>query len=382
MISPQAAQDREKISRQILGKGGDFPAYFKFYDDLARRNNDYHLTVSTSPCPLPVTNIDVLRAAKVITSNLSKTKKETEGQLRKDITSSSDSPDSRYHGNEPAAIGMAVEAMFMIDPAAKERHASDFRLGQHYRPSSWLPDETLASFVERIFPPSLVGSQEAVAAAAAAMEQGQHGALRARKLQKRLGARFRPTNNLAEHLLFDEQRNYLYIFHHVGFLKTQLARYEGGAVEALENIGLRESLEAGTLPPQLLVETLYSLQGVLFPSVDPASAQILDELIDKWRFDPECAEYDGMPQRSSNFRFIYWGERMAHLHQLMTRRPPRNKLERWFHSHSTEGNALLIALVALAISIVIGVVSIGLNIVQIWLTWMAWKYPSASSGGS
>ena len=136
----------------------------------------------------------------------------------------------------------------------------------------------------------------------------------------------------------------------------------------------------GTLPPQLLVETLYSIQAVLFPSIDPASARILDELVERRNFDPECTEYEGYKiflDPPPNFQFVYWGERMAHLHTLMTRRPPRNRLEKWFHSHSTEGNALLIALLALAISILVGVVSIALNIVQIWITWRAWKDAAA-----
>lgn len=134
---------------------------------------------------------------------------------------------------------------------------------------------------------------------------------------------------------------------------------------------------SGTLPPQLLVETLYTLQAVLFPSIDPESAHILDELVDRRGFDPDCAEYEGyelFQDPPPEFQFTYWGERLAHLHQLMSRRPPRNKLERWFHRHSTEGNALFIALLALAISILVGIVSIALNCVQIWITWYTWKY--------
>ncbi len=135
----------------------------------------------------------------------------------------------------------------------------------------------------------------------------------------------------------------------------------------------------GTMPPQLLVETLYSIQAVLFPSIDPDSAQILDELIDKRDFDPDCAEYEGYKlfrDPPPDFKFVYWGERMAHLQNLMTRRPPRNKLERWFHRHGNEGNAFFIALLALSISIIVGLISIGFNCVQIWITWMAWKYPT------
>ncbi len=133
------------------------------------------------------------------------------------------------------------------------------------------------------------------------------------------------------------------------------------------------------MPPQLLVETLYSIQAVLFPSIDPDSAQILDELIEKRNFDPDCAEYEGYKlfrDPPQEFKFVYWGERMAHLHRLMTCRPPRNKLERWFHRHSNEGNGFFIALLALFISILVGVVGIGLNCLQIWITWMAWKYPT------
>jgi hypothetical protein len=68
---------------------------------------------------------------------------------------------------------------------------------------------------------------------------------------------------------------------------------------------------------------------------------------------------------------------MALLHRRMTHRPPRNKLERLFHQYSTEGNALFVALLALLMSIIVGIVSIALNCVQIWITWMAWKKPVA-----
>lgn len=133
------------------------------------------------------------------------------------------------------------------------------------------------------------------------------------------------------------------------------------------------------MPPQLLVETLYSIQAVLFPSIDPESAEILDELIARRDFDPDCAEYEGYKlfrEPPPDFEFKFWGERMAHLHRLITYRPPRNRLERWFHQHGNERNALLIAFLALFISILVGVISIGLNCVQIWITWMAWKNPT------
>lgn len=51
--------------------------------------------------------------------------------------------------------------------------------------------------------------------------------LRARKLTEALGVAFALTNNLAEHLEFDERRRKIYIFHHAGFLKHQLKLTKG-----------------------------------------------------------------------------------------------------------------------------------------------------------
>ena len=209
------SEDHEKISQHLLGKGGEFSAYFKFYDDLFQRNNGFHLTLDASPALLPLTNEGILRASQTVISGVTKSKADVEKSLEQELAAS-----NHEKGQSNRAIGMAIQAMFMVDPAAKEWHSADFTLGR-YRPSSWLPDESLVEFVERLFPVSLAGQQDAARVAV------QHRALRARRLQKLLGARFRPTNSLAEHLLFDEQRNCLYLFHHVAFLKAHLSRYEG-----------------------------------------------------------------------------------------------------------------------------------------------------------
>ena len=134
----------------------------------------------------------------------------------------------------------------------------------------------------------------------------------------------------------------------------------------------------GSLPPQLLVETLYSLQSIVFPADDPISYGILDKMIKKRGFDPESREYKGyklFPELPTGFAFVYWGERLAQLHDLQATRPPRNKLERWFQRQSSEGNALFVAMIALVISILVGVISVALGAAQLGISWMAWKYP-------
>ncbi|KAH7119253.1 hypothetical protein EDB81DRAFT_914798, partial [Dactylonectria macrodidyma] len=113
-------------------------------------------------------------------------------------------------------INLAVQSMIMVDCAAKHWHATDFILGG-YRPMSWLLTETFLNFVDRSFPVGLDSTTQRVQAAVE-----DKSSMKAWKLQKRLGVRFRGTNNLAEHLLFDPRSNCLYLFHHAEFLKAHL----------------------------------------------------------------------------------------------------------------------------------------------------------------
>ncbi len=221
-------QDNKIVSQQLLGKEGNFIAYIKFLDDLVQRDSDYALAIDSPSTNATISSDGILLAASVVKSNASTTKAGMERRFREVAASN---PILRYRDN---AVRMAIQAMFMVDPAAKEWHSADFKRGD-YRPSLWMPEETLLDFIQRLFPLSLQGSQDAALMAVEAR------ALKARKLQKRLGARFQLTNNLAEHLLFDERRNCLYIFHQVAFLKAHLSLYEDR--QAALGISLKESVE-------------------------------------------------------------------------------------------------------------------------------------------
>lgn len=143
--------------------------------------------------------------------------------------------------------------------------------------------------------------------------------------------------------------------------------------------------DSGTLPPQLLLEILHSLQSVLFWWNDDRSMRILTRLIEDGRperFDKDCATWDGLvlfTETPTGFTYHYFGERIARLHDMLLKKPPRNRMERWFEWQSTEGNALFIALVALLITIFTGLVSIAIAAIQTWIAWQAWKYPVTTS---
>lgn len=86
-----------------------------------------------------------------------------------------------------------------------------------------------------------------------------------------------------------------------------------------------------------MVETLRSIQYLLFPYEDLKSTKILDQLIQRDGFDAECAEYDDYALDGlDEDKYLYWGQRIAALHKVIDNRPPRNSLERWLQRHDTD----------------------------------------------
>ncbi|KAK3900580.1 hypothetical protein C8A05DRAFT_17123 [Staphylotrichum tortipilum] len=66
---------------------------------------------------------------------------------------------------------------------------------------------------------------------------------------------------------------------------------------------------------------------------------------------------------SDIMEYRYWGERLAALQAFMRERPPRN------------GNAFALALAALLISVVVGVLGRAVAALQTWVACEAWAAP-------
>jgi hypothetical protein len=130
----------------------------------------------------------------------------------------------------------------------------------------------------------------------------------------------------------------------------------------------------------LLFETIHSLQSILFPSADVKAHKMMERLVRKQNLDPECNHYAGYKRQDVSFgvdgaQYKYWGERLQILQDLLRERPPTTKWEKWLQWQSSDTNAFAIAILALLISILVGIISIGLSAVQVWIAWMAWKHP-------
>lgn len=136
-----------------------------------------------------------------------------------------------------------------------------------------------------------------------------------------------------------------------------------------------------TLPPQLLLETLDSLQSILFPRIDPKSARFLEELVDMKgsTFDKDCLLDDGfIRQMPWNFEYRFWGSRLLRLHELVANPKPRHRMGQWLQRHTSDRNALYVAILGLFLSAFFGFLSVVIGIVQTWIAWQAWKHPPAA----
>lgn len=118
------------------------------------------------------------------------------------------------------AVRALLRLALMIDCASKQTAPPGYMLGD-FRPRSWTDDQSLAEFAESCFP-SPVHSPTMRARIQIALSQ--RNKLKAWKLRERCGVRFRPTDNLAEHLLFDSRNRTVKVFRQVGYLKAHLSR--------------------------------------------------------------------------------------------------------------------------------------------------------------
>ncbi|WQF87713.1 hypothetical protein CDEST_12727 [Colletotrichum destructivum] len=369
-------EEEVEISQKIFGNSntGDFSAFFDVYNEFASKSTALKFGTPSGPKhgSEPLSYKTTLQVIEVLSKNPCAKRKNVLQEMRRIINSGQHTTEEEVQ----QALRMAVRATTMTDCDAKRHHGTDYAIAD-YTPVSWASGETYIEFFKRSIP-GFRSNEHVPPTDDVVLTGDTKDSLTAWNLKKELRIKFRKTDDLARHLLFDSDRNVLFLFHHAQFLKAQIGK-QLDTDDPLSRT-IEDSLKSGSLPPRLLFETLYSLQDILFPPHDNRSARILEKLVYKRRnnFDRGCIEYDGcLPtdQLPDNFGYVHWGQRLLRLHQHLRSRPPRNKLERWLHKKSNEGNPLFAALAALCISICVGIISIGLAGVQIWIGWMAWKHP-------
>lgn len=102
--------------------------------------------------------------------------------------------------------------------------------------------------------------------------------------------------------------------------------------------------------------------------------------MNKKKLDPDLMMDDGSLRFvPPDFKFVFWGERLRNLEEITAKRPPRNKVISWIERHTSERNALTVAIIGLLLAALFGFLSLIVGIAQLVVSVLAWKYPSSST---
>ncbi|KAI1204837.1 uncharacterized protein F4807DRAFT_445239 [Annulohypoxylon truncatum] len=265
-------------------------------------------------------------------------------------------------------LRIVVNVAFMIDINEKDYYPELFNSEGPHR-AKWEKDQAFVDFLEKSFLPLQRG-------AATNVNLGNKKSLKAWKLTRRYGITIMATDNLLEHLLYNPKEHTLRIFHHISYLRSHLKHSKDMDLE----LDFSQSLGLKTLPPRLLFETLLSLQMILFPiavSSYKPSKVLLKKCIKEQRFDKELLFFETVREIPPDFTFKYWAERIERLQEITERPPPRGAVLSWLERHTSERNALTIAIVGLFLSAFFGFLGVIIGALQLALAWLAWKYPTS-----
>lgn len=103
------------------------------------------------------------------------------------------------------------------------------------------------------------------------------------------------------------------------------------------------------------METLYTIYFILLPlSRNIKSYSLATKLVNRRarpgreRFDPNLLVYDGLIHPTvdiRNFELVYWAKRVRALQAIINNPPPAYKVISWIERHTSERNALTVALI-------------------------------------
>jgi hypothetical protein len=136
-------------------------------------------------------------------------------------------------------------------------------------------------------------------------------------------------------------------------------------------------LSSGLIPRQLALETLDSLQDILFP-LDHEPRKLLRSLVSKNHFDPDCPHFGPTDYRRDSEKEIayrYWGSRLIDLYDEIENPKPRGLLQEMLEMKSRPRHVMMATIAGVIIAIVLGVLGLAVGIFQAWVSYQQWKYP-------
>jgi hypothetical protein len=139
----------------------------------------------------------------------------------------------------------------------------------------------------------------------------------------------------------------------------------------------------GVLPRALTLETLDSLQKVLFPITGTLTEKKSKALLlsltstSTCNFDKDILRYDSSSIRSTaedDVPYHHFGTRLGDLYEEMMNPTPRG-FEKWLERNSGARSVMMATLAGVFLAILLGILSLGLGAFQAWVGYQAWQHP-------
>lgn len=290
------------------------------------------------------------------------------------------------------ATRTTVMLAYAIDPSSRDDYSRGFKVeNEDTFPVKWQQSQTFVQFVQSAFPTTTQTPWP---------PSRTKSGPRAWKLKQRYGISIIPTNDLVQHLMYNPTHRTLSIFHQVEYLKSHARQSAQSSLSESVEQSLKKQVNPasnqpptrntnppthlpnrGTLPPQLILETLYSIYNILLPvATNKKSVKFVKRLIrdsdTKASFDHNLLVHEiPVSEIPEDFQFIYWAKRLRNLESILVNPPPANPVISWIERHTTERNALTAALVGLFLSVLFGLLGALIGLAQLVMSYYAWKYP-------
>lgn len=264
------------------------------------------------------------------------------------------------------AFNLAFKVMTMVTCSGENHPADVFDAGSE--PAEWRNSDSLSQFFESAFPirdhPTLNEKDEAGI--------DIKSQLKAVQLQNIAGLKFRGTDNLRDHLRMNQETGVIDLYHHTSVLKEYL-NMKGSD----PNNSVSKGNISSAIPRQLALETLDSLQRIIFP-MDQESRRILRSLVSKQSLDPDCLRFETAIDRDDDehdIKYQYWGSRLMDLYDEIENPKPRGLLEKWMERKSGARYVMMATLAGVMIAVVLGLLGLAVSIFQAWVGYQQWKHP-------
>lgn len=291
------------------------------------------------------------------------------------------------------AFGLAARVLSMV-PCIAENQTYDRDIYKEL-PVLWSKELTFAEFLEATFPAQ--NTQTLVLDGNNMLySNSKREKLTAKSLMNISGLKMLPTNNLHHHLRLDITTKTVAVYHHTAVLKQHLRgtlntdESSSMAKQIQEYVALRLPLvikrlsisrklirTSGNIPRDLALETLVTIQEVLFP-LDSESRSLLHTLVSKDSFDPDCLCVDTQHYRRPSETRVplrYWGARLEELYEQMENPKASGYFEKWIERRSGARYVMMATLAGVTIAIVLGVLSLAVSIFQAWVGYQQWQHP-------